>query len=140
MTRSLPSHHHFAEGLMLTARNIDFFTACYLETEADRRDPRASPLLAGDHAGLPPAMIVTAGFDPLRDEGDAYARALTAAGVPVHHRCYEGLVHGFFSMSGAVDACSRAFDDAVSGLRRALAAPSASMGSAASCPFSTMQA
>jgi acetyl esterase len=138
MTLSFPSHRHFAEGLLLTKRNIEFFNACYLQTEADRRDPRASPLLADDHAGLPPAMILTAGFDPLRDEGDAYARALVAAGVPVHHRCYDGLVHGFFNMSGAVVAASRAFDDAVSGLRRALAAPSASVAAASSCPFSGM--
>jgi acetyl esterase len=140
MTRSLPSHRHFAEGLLLTERHVAFFVACYLDSEACRRDPRASPLLAGDHAGLPPAFIMTAGFDPLRDEGDAYARALTAAGVPVYHRCYEGMVHGFFGMSGAVDASARALDEAVGGLRRALAAPSASMGSGASCPFSTMQA
>lgn len=125
MTRSLPSHRHFREGLLLTERNIDYFLGHYIRGDADKLDPRASPLLAGDHAGLPPAMILTAGFDPLRDEGDAYAAALREAGVAVEHRCHEGLVHGFFSMSGGIDAARRAFDDAVGGLRRALAAPAA---------------
>jgi acetyl esterase len=127
MTRAHPSHRLFKD-LLLTENGIDSFLANYLRTDADQRDPLASPLFASDHSGLPPAMILTAGFDPLRDEGKAYADKLTAAGVPVEYRCYEGLVHGFFSMSGAIHEAERALDDAISGLRRAFDAPQASAG------------
>ncbi|EYF04865.1 putative lipase [Chondromyces apiculatus DSM 436] len=120
MTRSLPSHRHFREGFFLTEASINIFLAAYLNSEAEQRDPRASPLLAGDHGGQPPAMVLTAGFDPLRDEGDAYAKALAEAGVPVEHRSYEGLIHGFFNMSAMVDAAHHGFDDAARALRRAL--------------------
>ncbi|MCC6558799.1 MAG: alpha/beta hydrolase [Polyangiaceae bacterium] len=120
MTRSLPSHRHFRDGPLLTQRSMDYFLANCFHTDRDHRDPRASPLLAGDHAGGPPAMILTAGFDPLRDEGDAYAAALAAAGVPVDHRRYEGMVHGFFSMSAGINAAKAALADVISGLRRAL--------------------
>jgi acetyl esterase len=118
-TRSHPSHRHFREGFMLTEESIDWFTDHYLG-KRDRTHHRASPLFADDHAGVPPAMILTAGFDPLRDEAKAYADKLSAAGVAVDYRCYEGLVHGFFNMSAAVDVARRALDDAVSALRRAL--------------------
>ncbi|AKT39509.1 alpha/beta hydrolase [Chondromyces crocatus] len=124
MTRSHPSHRYFREGLLLTEESINFFLAHYLRSDEDQREPRASPLLASDHEGLPPAMILTAGFDSLRDEGDAYAAALKAAGVAVEHRCYETLVHGFFSMSGVVDVARDAFEFAVGGLRRGLAVQS----------------
>jgi acetyl esterase len=128
MTRSHPSHRYFREDLLLTESGIDSFLANYLRTDEDQRDPLASPLFASDPTGAPPAMVLTAGFDPLRDEGKAYADKLAAAGVPVEYRCYEGLVHGFFSMSGAIDEARRALDDAVSGLRRAFSAPQASVG------------
>lgn len=120
MTRSMPSHRHFPKGFFLTKTSIDFFLEAYLRGPEDQKHPRASPLLAGNHGGLAPALVVTAGFDSLRDEGRAYAEALSAAGVNVRHVCVEGQVHGFFSMSGAVESARVAFDGIVTTLRAAL--------------------
>ncbi|WP_110789249.1 alpha/beta hydrolase [Mycolicibacterium llatzerense] len=86
----------FAEGYFLSKVDMDWFRANYLaESALDPSDPRVSPLLADDLSGLPPALVLTGGFDPLRDEGEAYAVALAAAGVPVDHRRYGSLVHAF---------------------------------------------
>ncbi len=106
-----PSHRLFAEGFLLTETLIDWFMDHYL-AGADRHDPRCSPLRADDLTGLPPAVIVTAGFDPLRDEGQAYAEALREAGVPVSYRCCDGLVHGFAQMTGVVEPAQQAIFDA----------------------------
>jgi acetyl esterase len=119
-TRSMPSHRHFEKGFFLTKASIDWFMANYLRGPEDRTHPRGSPLLTEDHVGLPPALVVTAGFDPLRDEGRAYADAMRASGVPVEHRCHEGLVHGFFSMTEGIDAARVALDDMIAALRAAL--------------------
>ncbi|MEE6176518.1 alpha/beta hydrolase [Mycobacterium sp. 050134] len=92
-TRSLSL---FARGFLLTKRDIDWFEAQYLRgSPVDRTDPRASPLLAESLAGLAPALIAIAGFDPLRDEGESYAAALRAAGNAVDLRCLGSLTHGF---------------------------------------------
>lgn len=120
-TRSKPSHRHFESGFFLTKNSIDWFMQNYVPDPATLSHPRASPLLHDDHKGLAPALVITAGFDPLRDEGDAYAAALRAAGVPTQHRCYEGQVHGFFSMSAGIDSARAAFDETVASLRAALA-------------------
>jgi acetyl esterase len=80
-----------------------------------------SPLRAADLSGLPPALIFTAGFDPLRDEGRAYADRLEAAGVKAVHREFESLIHGFIGMRGVLQAAARAMDDMVAGLRHELA-------------------
>ena len=86
----------FAEGYFLTKRNIDWFRDHYLDgADVDAADPRVSPLLADDLSGLPPALVLTAGFDPLRDEGNQYAEAMRAAGVTVDLREFGSLVHGF---------------------------------------------
>lgn len=114
-----PSQSLFGEGLLLTEPMMQWFSDLYLG-EADRHDPRASPLHHPNLTGLPPAVVVTAGFDPLRDEGQAYAEALAAAGVPVRHRCHEGLVHGFAQMTGAVPAARRAMMDAMAQLQALL--------------------
>jgi acetyl esterase len=92
------SHDLFAEGFFLSRVDIEWFRAQYLPDPSDYDDVRASPLLAEDLSGLAPAVVVTAGFDPLRDEGMAYADALASAGVPVTARCYDDMVHGFFGM------------------------------------------
>ncbi len=90
------SHELFGEGFLLTRKQIDWFEAAYI-ADSDRADPRLSVLRADDLSGVAPAVVVTAGFDPLRDEGEAYADALKAAGVPVLHRRFPGLLHGFFN-------------------------------------------
>ncbi len=93
-----PSHELFAEGFFLTRANMEWFRARYLPDPADWDSPLASPIEADDLSGLCPAVIATAGFDPLRDEGRRYADRLTDAGVPVRYRCYDDMVHGFFGM------------------------------------------
>ncbi len=92
------SHDLFADGFFLTRSDMEWFRGHYLPEIATWDSPAASPLLAGDLSGLAPAVIVTAGFDPLRDEGAAYASRLEDAGVPCEYRCYDDLVHGFFGM------------------------------------------
>ena len=88
----------------LSASAIGAMVSCFLPNPADGLDWRASPLLAPDHARLPPALVITGGYDPLRDEGIAYAQRLAEAGVDVLHRHYAGMIHGFFEMGGALDA------------------------------------
>jgi acetyl esterase len=83
-----------------------WFADHYAE-DADDTDPRLSPIM-GDLAGLPPAVVVTAEFDPLRDEGDAYAEALRAAGVEVRHRRFDGMIHGFFDLAALSPAAAEA--------------------------------
>ncbi|ULE33164.1 alpha/beta hydrolase [Mycobacterium sp. IDR2000157661] len=85
----------FADGYFLTRDDLDWFRGKYLSGEIGPDDPRVSPLLSDDLSGLPPALVVTAGFDPLRDEGREYADAMRAAGVAVDHREFGSLIHGF---------------------------------------------
>jgi acetyl esterase len=106
-----PSYADNAEGYGLTRAAMLWFWECYLSDVADGANPYASPLRAPDLRGLPPAHVVTAELDPLRDEGNAYAVRLREAGVPVRHTCYEGMVHGFLG--------PQAFEDIVAGLREA---------------------
>jgi acetyl esterase/lipase len=121
LSEKRPSHRHFAEGFLLTDAEMDWFRANYLSSEDDRRDPRVSILLADSLAGLPPALVVTAGFDPLRDEGEAFAQALRDAGNVVAHRRFPGLIHGFFNLSG-VSRVSRDAVVEIAGATRALLA------------------
>ena len=105
---AFPSHERNGEGYLLTREAIRFFRAGYLPNPADRTDWRASPLLAASHAELPPAFVLTAGYDPLVDEGRAYAERLSAAGVQVAYREYSDMVHGFVLFGGVVDAANAA--------------------------------
>jgi acetyl esterase len=93
-----PSRLTFAEGFLLTKPNMDWYEEQFLGPDTDRSDPRASPLLADELSGVPRALVVTAGFDPLRDEGEAYARRLSEAGVPTILRRHPGFVHGFLHL------------------------------------------
>lgn len=106
------------EGYFLTAENMEWFTDQYLPDRAQRRHPDASPLLAKDLSGLPPAHILTAEYDPLRAEGEAYARNLQAAGVPVHLHRFEGTIHGFLAMYPMVGKGRRAITEFAGAIRQ----------------------
>lgn len=97
LTQSLPSYESFAEGYMLTLESMRWFIQQYLPTGVDLKHPEASVLFAKSLAGLPPTLLLVAEFDPLRDEGLAYAQRLREAGVPVVERNWEGMVHGFIN-------------------------------------------
>ncbi|SEO84905.1 acetyl esterase [Rhodospirillales bacterium URHD0017] len=103
-----PSRQQNAEGYFLTGDAMRFFAGHYLPRLKDGEDPRASPLRNGNLAGLPPAVITTAEFDPLRDEGEAYAEALKRAGVEVAYFREAGMVHGYFGMGAASKAAEAA--------------------------------
>ena len=92
------SYRSMAERFFLTQELMEFYRSSYLPDVADRESPKASPLRAPDHSGLAPALVVTAGFDPLRDDGAKYAEVLRAAGVEVEYRCYDDQIHGFMGM------------------------------------------
>jgi acetyl esterase len=96
------SRQEFAEGYFLENPLIDWAAAHYLPPDMDLNDPRLSPLRAPDLSGLPPAIIHTAGFDMLRDEGREYAKALERAGVSVQYVCHERMIHHFYAMAGAI--------------------------------------
>jgi len=115
------SHSSCGQGFLLTHDDMEWMRGLYLNDLAEIADPRVSPLRSPDLAGLPPALIFTVGLDPLRDEGQAYADRLAAAGVKVVHREFESLIHGFVGMRGALQAAARAMDDMVAGLRHELA-------------------
>jgi acetyl esterase len=121
LTRQHPSHTLFREGFLLTKRGIDAYLAAYLNDDTEQLDPRASPLFAPDVRGVPPALVMTAGFDPLRDEGRAYAEKMRSAGVEVAHRCAAATIHGFFSFGGIFPHAAREVDAAVLALREAFA-------------------
>jgi acetyl esterase len=114
-----PSREENAEGFFLTLEDMVWFRDHY-KGSSDPADPRLSPLLADDLSGLPPAIVVTAEYDPLRDEGEAYARALEAAGVPVILHRYDGLIHGFFDLGALSPAAAAAVDETCADLRRLL--------------------
>ncbi|MEZ5374446.1 MAG: alpha/beta hydrolase [Microthrixaceae bacterium] len=97
-TMSLPSIDTFADGFLLTREAMHLYRHRYLSDEGEWRNPAASPLYA-DVAGVAPALVFTAGFDPLRDEGRAYAARLADAGVPVVDRCFDDLIHGFYNLA-----------------------------------------
>ena len=103
-TRSQPSYDENADGYFLSRAGMGWFIGHYLG-DADTTDPRVSPLFAADHvlAATPPALVITAEFDPLRDEGDAYARRLANLGVPTSHVRFGGMFHGFFSLADFLD-------------------------------------
>ena len=123
MAADAPSHLRYAEGHLLTRDAILWFRGNYLRDAADEADWRASPLKAADLSRLPPAYVITAGFDPLVDEGRAYADRLQAAGVPVTYECFEGMIHGFATMGGVIAAAHHALARCAQGLRLAFARP-----------------
>jgi acetyl esterase len=122
LSRHSDSYREFADGHFLTERQMDWYTERYLADSADRTDPRVSPLLAADLAGLPPAYVAVAGFDPLRDEGEAYARRMAEAGVPVALRRHDGLIHAFVNSTGVGRTGREAMLEACGAVRMGLGA------------------
>jgi len=117
MTESFPSHRSYGDGYLLTNRLIRWFHQNYLPADTDLLDWQASPLHAQDHGNLPPALVITAGYDPLQDEGRAYAEKLAAAGVPVSFSHYEGMLHGFITQPRFIDKARAALGECSGQLR-----------------------
>ena len=126
---STESFQQNAEGYLLTKTMMSWFWDHYCPDIEQRQNPLISPLLAEDLSGLPPAVVITAEFDPLRDEGEAYARRLAESGVEVEMRRYDGLIHAFFSLAGIIEAAREAVDQVGSALRRAHNMPDSRTGS-----------
>jgi acetyl esterase len=114
------SREEFADGFLLTQADMDWFERHYLPPAIDRADPRVSVLRAGDFSSLPPAYVTTAGFDPLRDEGEAYAARMRDAGVQVTLRRHPGLIHGFANMTSVSSSARAAMLELTAALRAAL--------------------
>ena len=119
MTCSFPSHEENGDGYLLTAPAIRWFLGHYIP-EDRRKEPDASPFHAESLHGLPPALVITAEYDPLRDEGEAYAARLREAGVPATSSRYDGMIHAFFGMDAALPQAGDALDEAATALRAAL--------------------
>jgi acetyl esterase len=117
-----PSRREFGQGeYFLSLRDMTWFRGHYLgDLAREPHDPRVSPIAAADLRGLPAALVVTAGCDALRDEGQAYANRLSADGVPVEYRCFEGTIHAFMSFAGAIPLGNEALSFVASRLRAAL--------------------
>ncbi|MFO1324307.1 MAG: alpha/beta hydrolase [Burkholderiales bacterium] len=118
-----PSHFTFADGYLLTRKTILWFHDHYRASPDDRKDFRYAPLICPDLSRLPPALVIVGEFDPLRDDGIAYADRLRDAGNDVELADYPGMVHPFFSMGGAVAAGRTALTRAARALRRAFGSP-----------------
>jgi len=117
MWQDTASYHANGKGYMLTKESIAYYTESYLRNREDAKDWRASPQLADSHAGLPPAFVITAGFDPLRDEGLMYANALTKAGVSSQYICFERQIHGFITMGRVMQEANTAVSLCASALK-----------------------
>jgi acetyl esterase len=114
------SYQSFAEGHALTRANMEWFWDQYLMGQADALDPYAAPGQAKSLAGLPPAHVITAEFDVLRDEGESYASRLKAAGVPVTLRRYDGMLHGFIHFTEPFDVGKQAIQDLAAAIKKSL--------------------
>jgi acetyl esterase len=118
---SHPSRRLFAEGFLLTRADMEWFEENYLADPADAADPRVTVLRVEDLSGLPPAYVATAGFDPLRDEGEAYAQRMREAGVPVALRRQPGLIHSFANLTAVSRTARAAMLEVAGALRMGLA-------------------
>ncbi|RUP09918.1 alpha/beta hydrolase [Hyphomicrobium sp.] len=118
LTSANESKRLFSKGFLLNS--MPFYIASYLGPNGDGRNQLASPLLSDDLSRLPPAFVITAGFDPLRDEGQDFARKLAAHGVAVEHKCYEDMIHGFVSLRGLLPEADAALGDCARRLAKSL--------------------
>ena len=117
------SYRENGEDYSLTRDGMIWFWDHYLAKDSDADNPYASPLRAQRLKDLPPALVITAEYDPLRDEGEAYAHRLRNAGIPANSSRYDGMIHGFFGMSAAVDKGKQAIEEASAALQAAFAVP-----------------
>jgi acetyl esterase len=115
------SYRDNADGYLLTRDSMKWYWEQYLDSDDDAEHAYAVPSTARSFRDLPPALVITAEFDPLRDEGEAYAKKLEAAGVPVTSTRYDGMIHGFFAMAGTVDKSDRAIAEAAEAMKKAFA-------------------
>lgn len=122
VTGDYPSRTENAEGYFLDLPTMVWFIQHYAADAAVHQDPRLSPLRHTDLSGLPPAVVVTAEYDPLRDEGEAYARALSEAGVPAEVRRFDGMIHGFFDMGAYSPAAQAAIEESCAMFAKVLSA------------------
>ena len=120
LTMDTPSYISLGEGYLLTRERMLYFKRSYLRGTDDSANWQASPLKAHDLSRLPPAFVITASHDPLVDEGKAYADRLAAAGNAVSYKCYEGMIHGFLQLGGAIDAGLTGISEIASASKRAL--------------------
>ena len=120
-----PSMTLHADAYPLSKSIMEWFMAHYMGSDADPADPRLSPDKTADLSGLAPAVVITAGFDPLVDQGEAYAKRLQAAGVLVTYRCYDSLAHGFTAFTGAIPAADAACREVAGLVRTAIEAAKA---------------
>jgi acetyl esterase len=116
-----PSYAENADGYGLTRGTMEWFARHYLGPDGDGTSPEASPLRAGDLSGVAPALVQTAEFDPLRDEGEAYARRLAEAGVPATVTRYDGTIHGFLRLPARLRVAEQGLDEGAAALRAAFA-------------------
>jgi acetyl esterase len=117
---SLPSYDTYADGYFLSAEHVQYYVDHYLNSREEVDDPRASPLRAKDLSGLPATHVVTAGFDPLRSEGQAYYEKLKQFGVPVTYQCYKSMIHAFLHMTGTVPEVNQIIDEIAARLKEGL--------------------
>ena len=122
-TLSTESYERCATGFGLSRDTMTWYWKQYLASEADRENPYAAPARASDLSGLPPALVITGGYDVLADEGEAYAHRLEEAGVPTICTRYDGMIHGFFGMAAAVDKGKQAVEQAASIMQAAFSTP-----------------
>lgn len=115
------SYQSCADGYGLTRNSMMWFWAHYLKDKKDAKNSYAAPLQSEDLANLPAALVITAEYDPLCDEGKAYADALKTAGVNTDYNCYQGMIHGFFGMASKLDKAKQALDDAANILKQVFA-------------------
>lgn len=115
-----PSCLENAKGYYLTLDAMHWFWEYYLTSETDATNPYASPLPAKDLSNLPPALVVTAEFDPLRDQGEAYAKRLQAANTPVSYKCYDGMIHCFLSFPKQIEQARKGLQEVADAIRVAV--------------------
>jgi acetyl esterase len=116
-SRDYPSYERNARGYMLTTAALHWFMDNYIPDPKDRKDPLASPMLHQDLKGLPQALIISAEFDPLVDENQAYADRLKEAGVPTKYVCFAGMIHPFFTLGGVIEDAAKAEDLAAAAIK-----------------------